>query len=343
MLLPIDEIQGIYRKRIKLAQLTWSKEDIVDHLLKYASDDLRFDLNKALTGKVNALLPRTVVDGNAVPRNSNRYLEIPNDDGIRECYSRFYDATSNAAVIAVTCAACSHEVNMKDDEVRTMLLSQLPNVHCLIPHSPHLAHELVNGLLLEQDCFVSVVGRNESTCIYMCKSCFTDLSGSSNDIPPMLSLANNMWIGRVPWQLEILTLPKSLLIAHLFPHVYVIKMYPKAYRGSADPSYLQHGLRGNVSTYELNVPDVASMVQGKLMPQFVDILPKIVVLSYIGKGHLPKNFLHSTFRVHRQAVMDALWWLKEHNPKYYGHIEISRERLDSLPDDDIPVTSSSIY
>lgn len=50
-----------------------------------------------------------------------------------------------------------------------------------------------------------------------------------------------------------------------------------------------------------------------------------------------KNWLRSTFRVRCHAVHDALQWLKLHNPKYYGQIEISPERLDNLPQDDVLV------
>lgn len=42
------------------------------------------------------------------------------------------------------------------------------------------------------------------------------------------------------------------------------------------------------------------------------------------------------FRVRRQAVYNALKWLKEHNTAYYGDVEISTERIMQLPDDDIP-------
>lgn len=47
--------------------------------------------------------------------------------------------------------------------------------------------------------------------------------------------------------------------------------------------------------------------------------------------------LHSTFRVRRHAVFEALTWLKTNNRKYYGDIDIDPERLGSLPDDDVPM------
>ena len=35
-------------------------------------------------------------------------------------------------------------------------------------------------------------------------------------------------------------------------------------------------------------------------------------------------------------------WLKEHNPKYYGSIEISEAHMQRLPEDDVPEELTSI-
>lgn len=53
-------------------------------------------------------------------------------------------------------------------------------------------------------------------------------------------------------------------------------------------------------------------------------------------GSLPKRYLRETFRVRQQTILNALNWLKTNNPRYYGHINISLERINQLPDDDIP-------
>ena len=145
-----------------------------------------------------------------------------------------------------------------------------------------------------------------------------------------------MWIGRVPFELQRLALPKSLLVSQLFPRVYVYKLYPKGLHSGIETEGLQRGLRGSVTTFELDMKGIASMVEGNLMLQPLQILPSTISVTYAGHGHLPKNWLRNTFRVRRRCVADALTWLKEHNPKYYGNIDISMERLATLPDDDIP-------
>ena len=42
------------------------------------------------------------------------------------------------------------------------------------------------------------------------------------------------------------------------------------------------------------------------------------------------------FRVCRAVLLKALQWLKMNNPKYYGDIEICTQRLEDLPEDDVP-------
>ena len=338
-LLSLPEIRYVTRRRLKFTRHTVTKDAIMDHILQYASDDLLYDLKIAIANKVDADLPRKISNLSVQGANPYRYMDLPDAARVRECYSEFYKATSNQAVKFVTCAVCAREVGVEEHNVRIVPLTEIPNSHRLIPHCPHPAHELSNGILLESDGFACKTDGQQS--VNICGSCYSDLESTSIDNPPALSLANNMWVGPVPWQLQILTLPESLLIAHLYPRVYVVKMYPKAYRGHPDSDVLQRGLRGNVSTYELDVPGVSAMLQGDLMPRPVDILPKVIMLSFIGKGRLPKELLHSTFRVRRQAIAEALSWLKINNPKYYGNIEISAERLASLPEDDVPIELSS--
>ena len=42
------------------------------------------------------------------------------------------------------------------------------------------------------------------------------------------------------------------------------------------------------------------------------------------------------FQVCRVHVGEALLWLKENNPRYYGDIVIDRARLERLPEEDVP-------
>lgn len=101
-------------------------------------------------------------------------------------------------------------------------------------------------------------------------------------------------------------------------------------------------MRGNISTYRLNTDAVADMVKGKLMPRPPAILASLISVNFIAVGEVPKAWLHPTFRVRRAVLLRALQWLKQNNPKYYGDIEISEERLNELPEDDVPEEINAI-
>ncbi|THG93269.1 hypothetical protein EW026_g7927 [Hermanssonia centrifuga] len=146
-----------------------------------------------------------------------------------------------------------------------------------------------------------------------------------------------MWIGRIPWEMQVLTAPEQLLIALVHPRIYVFKMYPKNKHFRPDPASLQRGMRGNVSTYAQDIDGVTSMVEGRLLPQPLELLSSVITITYIGKGQLPKPSLHSTFHVRREVVCRALHWLKLHNPKYYGRVSIDESRLALYPDDGVPM------
>lgn len=86
----------------------------------------------------------------------------------------------------------------------------------------------------------------------VCDSCAHVLQ--HNKTPP-LSLANGTWIGDVPSELSILTLPEHILVARYFPATYIVKSYPQQkMRWSAEG--MQSALRGNMSTYRLNTDHI---------------------------------------------------------------------------------------
>lgn len=267
-------------------------------------------------------------------RDTSKFLQLPTNAQVKACYEQFYQATSNSAVEMVVCAVCAQEVNVRDDRVVARKLRHLPHSERLIPTRAHEAHDLYAGRLLQAE---GCIGENlgGDTMLRICRSCLAELE-SNRDKPPRFSLANNLWIGRIPWQLQTLTFPEQLLIALLYPRIYVFKLYPKDPTFRPDPASLQRGMRGNVSTYDLNLDDLSSMLRGDLLPRQPAILSSVISVTFIGRGTLPKHYLRTIFRVRRQFVFEALTWLKSHNPKYYGSITIDPIRIRQLPEDDVP-------
>ena len=264
------------------------------------------------------------------PNDDGAFLELPSEAVLKSCYRQFYKATSNAALELVVCAVCARERGHQTDSVSDFNLEDIPSPTRLAPLHPHPDHSLFDGMLLAQE---GVIRQEGKSIARICLGCLNDLKKVTT-LPPKFSLANNLWIGAVPVELSSLTFPEQLLIAHLYPRVYVFKLFPKSGGGSAGG--LQRGMRGNVSTYELNVDAMAEMVEGKLMPRPPAVLSSLIAITYIGAGRIPKDWIHSTFRVRRYHVSRALDWLKAHNPKYYGNAIISQRHLDKLPEDDVP-------
>ena len=205
--------------------------------------------------------------------NDGEFLELPSDAVLKSCYRQFYDATSNAALEHVVCAVCARESGRKLSDVLEVNLEDIPSPSRLAPHQPHPDHALFDGMLLSPEGIIRQEGR---TIANICRECLGDLKKTSL-LPPKFSLANNLWVGAVPAELSSLTFPEQLLIAHLYPRVYVFKLFPKSGAGSADG--LQRGMRGNVSTYELNVDAMAAMVQGQLMPRPPAVLSSLILFT----------------------------------------------------------------
>ncbi|KAK6996194.1 hypothetical protein R3P38DRAFT_3629326 [Favolaschia claudopus] len=334
-LLTVNEIRAITLSYITLPrELGKRKAKILQHIRNNGSEELLQALKTAAEQK--KAQKGTVAE----PNTCDKFLQIPNTEETKRIYRAYYEATSNAAIAMMVCGVCAREIDAgtgTNEDATPGRLEALPNSQCLFPRLAHPAHDLLDGKLLEP---AGVVCEGNVTKVRVCRECSESLI-ESGDHPPKHALANNLWIGRTPWQLQILTFPEQLLIALLYPRVYVFKLHPRC-PGRKDPSTLQRGMRGTVSTYNLDSDGIASMLAGDLMPRPPAVLASVISVTYIGLGELPKNWLRSTFRVRRKAVFDALCWLKENNPKYYGGIRIDMGRVASLPEDDVPLEITSI-
>lgn len=306
------------------------EEQLRSKLAARTSDKPRSSLRKRKREEPLQTPSRKLPRLDAGELDDGEFLELPSDTVLKSCYRQFYEATSNAALEHTVCAVCARERGCRLDGVSDFSLDDIPSPTRLAPHQPHPGHTLFDGMLLEPEGVIRQEGR---LIAHICRECLGDLKKKST-LPPRFSLANNLWIGSVPAELNSLTFPEQLLIAHLYPRVYVFKLFPKSGAGSTDG--MQRGMRGNVSTYELNVDDMAAMVEGQLMPRAPAVLSSLIAITYIGIGRIPKNWIHSTFRVRRYHVSRALNWLKVHNPKYYGNVTISQHHLNQLPEDDVP-------
>ncbi|KAG8699237.1 hypothetical protein FRC09_006742, partial [Ceratobasidium sp. 395] len=263
-------------------------------------------------------------------KQNAQFPHLPSDAEQKRCYSGYVDATSNEALRREVCLACGRELWAR--EGRDCPMNEIPHREHLKPQSPHRSHELTDGLLLVPG---RVVVKDGVPTGWFCLEC---LSALEADKQPALSLANGMWVGAIPDALQGLTIPEQMLLAVLHPRICIIKLFPRDPSSfSLDPSTLQHGLMGNVTTFEQNLPEVVKMLEGKLLPRPTSILASTIAVTYIGPGKLPKAWLKQTFRVRRPKVLAAFNCLKyETKHPAFQDLELDQSVLDSLPDDDIP-------
>ncbi|KAF7310088.1 ATP-dependent DNA helicase [Mycena indigotica] len=243
---------------------------------------------------------------------SEDFLRVPSDAVIRECLS-----TALATLHLPKKPASSAREGMFATGFVQLPMARIPNKHLLQPTHPHPAHRLIEGAL-----FDNTASRDSMNDI--CESCLHSLNRSER---PKLSLSNNLWLGDVPFQLQILTLPEQLLVALYFPTAYITKIFPKNVTPVASNDaqlFSNEKLRGNVSTFRLPTSEIADMVAGLLVPKPSILLAALIGVTFVG-----------LFRVRRKRVHDALMWLKQNN-RLYEDVVISQERLLSLPEDAVP-------
>lgn len=285
-----------------------------------------FNLSEVTRNTASTLQP-------PIPNNAEDcFFETVSEAFRQDCISKFIDATSNDATAMAVCAVCASGFFVQElYEVKT---SNLKLKNTLAPSTPHAAHTLTDGMLLHITPLSNRTDANGVVFVNVCNSCMLDLKRKRM---PKLSLANGMWIGDVPLELEVLTLPECVLVARYFPAAYIVKLYLKK-KGAhiwSLPLGLYNALRGNVSTYRLNTEQIAHLASTHIMPPSSTVLAATIGVTFVGPRNLPQRTMPGFLRVNRTCVRVALEWLKENNP-LYTNISISTERLDALPVDGIP-------
>jgi hypothetical protein len=142
-------------------------------------------------------------DGHAEP-NMSECFHVATHVELLECIRAFIQHTSNVALALAVCAVYARELLVQEEGIERVSLSTIPNLDRLVPQDTHPHHDILEGHLLVRS---SVQGNGDAATASIFQRCLKSLRSVINK-PPELLLANQMWIGPVPWQLQILTLPK---------------------------------------------------------------------------------------------------------------------------------------
>ena len=139
---------------------------------------------------------------------------------------------------------------------------------------------------------------------------------------PRISLANNLWIGKVPEELSTLRYVEKMLIAkvrHTCAYVKVASGMRK--------------MKANIIAFESPVPKIYS-----ILPPPRDDLDDVLAILFTGPNKpTPEDFARTPFLVRRNAVIKALEWLKL-NHADYANIEISHKNMKTYEENAPPVS-----
>lgn len=254
------------------------------------------------------------------------FLKDVGSETRKNIIKKFITATSTNRVCQQICCSCGGLFERFDMEKRN--LQTLPNKELLKPNEPHAAHVFIEDMLLEKK---GTIDEDHVVYGYFCYACWNDLNHLKL---PKFSLANNTWIGDIPFKLLILTVPERILILIFYPAVHVYKLYPKLIQGKWF-NMLNEKLRGNVSTYRLHPQRMVDALSGSMLPQKPEVLASLISVTMVGKKRCEESTLRGLLQVRRWRMLDAVVWLKQNNPFYYN-ISIDEDALNQFPEEGIP-------
>jgi hypothetical protein len=151
--------------------------------------------------------------------DNDDFLKPQSEDIVKQCIVNFIDRTGNVVLRTVICMVCAREMMLADTE--DVAVDKIPHGQLLVPKESHSAHWYMDGLLLHCSAIRTTATGQEGA---VCNKCMMHLR--KNRLPKF-ALANGMWIGDVPFQLVVLTLPEQILIAKHFPALNIVKLFPQ--------------------------------------------------------------------------------------------------------------------
>ena len=155
-------------------------------------------------------------------------------------------------------------------------------------------------------------------CSRICPICIDSLEKKKM---PTLALANGLWIGEIPNELQDLTYAEQLLIARVRHNRCIVKVSSGMFK-----------MRANAISFSNPMPKIYNV-----LPPPIEELDEVLAFIYTGPCKPTKaDFQRTPFLVRRLKVSKALHWLKLNHVDYYD-CEISDKNLASYPEEGPPV------
>ena len=159
----------------------------------------------------------------------------------------------------------------------------------------------------------------DHSCSQVCNDCRSDIRKGK---VPRLALANNLWIGKVPEVLKNLRYVEKILVARVRHTCAYVKVASGMRKMTA-----------NIVAFESPTPKIYTV-----LPPPRDDIDDVLAILFTGPSKpTPEDFARTPFLVRRNAVINALNWLKL-NHADYANIEISEKNMKEYQEEMPPVS-----
>ena len=225
-------------------------------------------------------------------------------------------ASSPEALEERGCAVCGSLTNINDctsldSEIRTKLqylekFAETCTRRERGKESDPILH--VPGPVIDQDC------------TDICRTCLTSVK--KNQLPRS-ALANGLWLGKVPNELQNLTWAEERLISKVRTNNFYIKVSKSGFKK----------IKNHVVSFENPTQAIYNT-----LPPSKEELDACIAVMFVGADKPSTKELNNTpFVVRRTKVQKALEWLKMNHCDYYD-LDISQKNLNEYPEEGFPFT-----
>ena len=178
----------------------------------------------------------------------------------------------------------------------------------------------------QNDVILYKAGLFEKNRVNMCRLCQKCHAALVKKSIPKFAIANHMWVGDIPAELQALTIPEQKLISLYRHNSCIIKLHSPFHSATT----AQTALKGNCITFLQNVPNIVDS-----LPLSLDELCDTLKVIFIGARPPNRIQLKKVLTVRKKKIIQALQWLKKHN-LLYQQVNINLENINQLPEDDVP-------
>lgn len=239
--------------------------------------------------------------------------QVVSDEVVHACLNDYMDSMTWHEPLV--CASCSRsKATLKYTEVAAGdgLFEKL-NLDVLHVYNPELANVMqvsgdakywkyreLNRVMLDGRGVVDSEGG--SFVLHLCDECIGTLK--KNKIP-RLSLANNLYRGRLPDEFNDLTWVEEMMCARYLSTAVIARL------DLGHDKYPGRILRGNTCAHEMNTLSTA-----QVLPRTPDNINGLISVVFLGPILPSERDLEEPFYVRRDKVWRFLQWLKENNELY---------------------------